>query len=396
MSWFFKPFAQLIAPMSPERFTAELMGQQPARFPGDPLRFAELFDWQELNDLLNLGLEQPPGIRLVKDQLNFVFRHKDASNTPEILRLLQQGATLVLENVERSQPQLSRLLDALSAELLLDCHFNLYLSYPGQIGYPIHYDSHDFLILQIAGSKKWQIFEKTLSDAQIHPQAPRHNQPEWQNLIQTHTLTAGDVLYVPKGFWHQVQAEHEPSLHLTLGLYPDTGIDFLRWLQEQAQTQDAFCKSWPWGPEAGAIETPLQAVKSALEQLLNQPDLLQRYQTQREQRLQRRQIFQLPHLYTQQPWQLEAATHFEVRQQPVCLQLLANGQLELSYTGAQLLFDPAASPLLQELLKGPSFTLAELEQRFAEFKREDLLVVLLPLVQDGLIQPIFPQQPHLS
>ncbi len=43
--------------------------------------------------------------------------------------------------------------DALSDELSSRVMINLYLSSPGVAGFPRHYDTHDFFILQIAGYK---------------------------------------------------------------------------------------------------------------------------------------------------------------------------------------------------------------------------------------------------
>ena len=44
-------------------------------------------------------------------------------------------------------------------------------------------------------------------------------------VIDRFTLSAGEVLYVPSGHVHAARATDEPSLHLTLGLYPLRVLD---------------------------------------------------------------------------------------------------------------------------------------------------------------------------
>ena len=42
-------------------------------------------------------------------------------------------------------------------------------------------------------------------------------------------LEAGDLLYVPRGWWHHVLPEEGPSLHLSIGTYAPTVHDYLSW-----------------------------------------------------------------------------------------------------------------------------------------------------------------------
>ncbi|MGN5478874.1 JmjC domain-containing protein [Cupriavidus basilensis] len=43
----------------------------------------------------------------------------------------------------------------------------------------------------------------------------------------------GDILFVPKGTWHDVVAIGEPSLHLTISIVYATVSDYARWLLDQ-------------------------------------------------------------------------------------------------------------------------------------------------------------------
>ncbi|MFD7026561.1 JmjC domain-containing protein [Streptomyces sp. NPDC059917] len=46
-------------------------------------------------------------------------------------------------------------------------------------------------------------------------------------------LTPGDVLYLPRGWWHAVSADQgTAALRLTFGLATQTGAEFLGWLRD--------------------------------------------------------------------------------------------------------------------------------------------------------------------
>jgi hypothetical protein len=61
--------------------------------------------------------------------------------------------------------------------------------------------------------------------------------------VWTGTLTAGQVMHIPRGWWHQATREHRGegySLHATFGLTQRTGIDYLTWITDQARADVRF------------------------------------------------------------------------------------------------------------------------------------------------------------
>ena len=51
-------------------------------------------------------------------------------------------------------------------------------------------------------------------------------------------LEAGDLLYIPRGWWHVAMPLDEPTLHLTVGVNNLTGADFLRWFADRLRRVD--------------------------------------------------------------------------------------------------------------------------------------------------------------
>lgn len=406
MTLFHHPLRQLLSPLSPAEFGREVFGRQPWHLPGDAQRFEELFDWEALNQLLNLSLssDASPSLRIFKDSRNFIFK-KASENLQSILAHLRQGSTLILENIDKYDARLARFLDALSDELATETRINLYLSYPGTQGYPCHFDTHDFFILQIYGHKLWDVYPATIpaplapSPAFMSPGEPvgaEHRPPPESAKLMQIRLQPGDVLYVPKGFWHQALAEQEPSLHLTVGMYFKHGIDFLQWLVNELRELPAFRQPLPFVtkqdlPAAASEASPWQLQLGQLQQALGafmaQPELIQRFHQAGFTAMPRRQAFFLPHQYAVSVAELSKWQSFRVISQPHYLFSRAEGLLELSYARQKLSFAPAARELLAFMLARESFTRIELTSRFSAFDWQDILQVLLPLVQDGLIVP---------
>ena len=98
------------------------------------------------------------------------------------------------------------------------------------------------MIVQVAGRKRWVLY----GDAPVIPgvatakaDAPAV-EPVWDQALEE-----GDLLYIPRGWRHAAVPLAEPTLHLTLICRNNSGIDFLRWLQEELQVNTLFQQDLP-------------------------------------------------------------------------------------------------------------------------------------------------------
>lgn len=402
--------AALLAPCSSVVFAQDIFAQKPLYLSGQahpegPGRFEALFNWQALNDLLNFTPRLK--IRIHYQGLNY-FYTPGAENLGEAVMRLRQGGTLILERVDQAHGPLAHFADALSDEIATPVQINLYLSYPGHAGYPAHYDLHDFFILQIAGQKLWDVYPATLPypldvpasfkvpgmPLEPHAQAPDDSQKLLQALMQP-----GDLLYVPKGFWHKALAQHSPSLHLTVGLRKQTGLDLTEWLLQHLRDSELLRAPLPWVskndlPAHSGAASPYQArfdkIRATLTELLQNPELLARFHQDSYLNLERRQGFDLPWLYLRDAAEITPAQHFRVRRIPHKLYLNPQQMLELAFPRNNLLFAAAAEPLLRFVFARTAFSGTELQQAFPDHGWPALSGVLLPLIQEGLLSPQSP------
>lgn len=238
-------------------------------FNGHADRLKEFFSWSRLNDSLN-SLRLPSGsVRLFKDGNSLSY-----TSALDLIRETKGGATLIFDDLDRHDAKLGRCIDGIEGELGFPARANLYLSYPETQGFYAHYDTHAFLILQISGSKEWAIYEQREEAPLYHQKQHRRLEASELRLAERVLLNQGDVLFVPKGQWHDATAKGGPSVHLTLGLFAPTGIDFANWLVDELRG-DLSCRlDFPWGnsPTArgdsaidAALQEAISRVKSSLE-----------------------------------------------------------------------------------------------------------------------------------
>ena len=48
-------FRNLLSPITPEAFIQNYLGQKPLYIPGNRDKFSGMFDWADLNQIINLG-----------------------------------------------------------------------------------------------------------------------------------------------------------------------------------------------------------------------------------------------------------------------------------------------------------------------------------------------------
>jgi len=202
--------------------------------PGTPTKFDHLFGWADLTHLLNTSPIPHPTMRLsLKGEL------LDAADTIAVVAQCRAGATMIINTIHLFDEKIGRFAAQLGRDIAEPINVNMYLSQPSKPAFNRHYDIHDVFILQISGKKGWAVYSQTvefpLFEMKFHGATP-----PIEACIET-VLTPGDVLYIPRGHWHEATAADEQSLHLTVGIDAHTGIDFLTWVVNELR-EDAPCR----------------------------------------------------------------------------------------------------------------------------------------------------------
>ncbi|MFI8405152.1 cupin domain-containing protein [Streptomyces sp. NPDC085463] len=247
-----------------------------------------LFSYDTLNHLIATHRMEPPRMRLSADgQMLPADRYAESVTTrratvwrrtqpAELHQRLAEGASLVLDAVDELHEPVTDLAAALEQHLRTRVQVNAYASWTPTEGFGVHWDDHDVLVVQIAGAKRWRLFGPTRVKPMYQDVAAPEPPP--QTPLAELVLTAGDVLYLPRGWWHAVTADQgEPSLHLTCGMTPHTGADLIAFATDRLRASITVRSDLPLHADPETQAAYLAVLRKELDALLGDREVLEAY-----------------------------------------------------------------------------------------------------------------------
>ncbi len=249
-----------IEPLDAARFLTEHWERQPLVVPrGEVGRFDDLLSAQDVERLITETGIRLPAFRLVKAGETVAGYTADLSWRPSpftgvadvrrVLEEFEQGATIVLQGLHHLWLPLARYCRHLEAFFGHPVQANAYFTPAGSQGLPVHHDTHEVISLQVAGSKRWLVYEPVL-------ELPLKNQRYRSALgapgepIIDITQHAGDTLYLPRGWLHQALTSDEDSLHITIG------VNVRRWVDEARVELEAAEEDLPFRQTIDSDDPP--------------------------------------------------------------------------------------------------------------------------------------------
>jgi bifunctional lysine-specific demethylase and histidyl-hydroxylase NO66 len=232
-----------VEPLPVEAFLAEHWERTPLVVPrGEPGRFDDLLSERDVERLVTQTGLRTPAFRLVKAgetvtgyTTDLPWRPSPFSGVADVRRVLEEferGATIVLQGLHHLWFPLARYCRHLEAFLGHPVQANAYYTPAGSQGLPVHHDTHEVISLQVAGEKRWLVYEPVL-ELPLKDQRYRSALGEPGEPVHDVVLRAGDTLYLPRGWLHQALTSDSDSLHITVG------INVRRWVDEARAELDA-------------------------------------------------------------------------------------------------------------------------------------------------------------
>jgi ribosomal protein L16 Arg81 hydroxylase len=204
-----------------------------------PNFYERLMPASDLEGIISDSDGRYPAIRLAKGGAYFApevythtVKHGDESfvGIPDVKKISEEyrrGATIALPVIHRRWKALGVLCDQLQAGLDHPVHANVYITPGNAEGFTPHYDVHEVFVLQIAGKKRWSIYAPVIElphrSQRFTPQAYSGQAP-----IKEIEMSAGDLLYLPRGFLHSTTTSDSFSAHVTIGITVFTWADLLK------------------------------------------------------------------------------------------------------------------------------------------------------------------------
>ncbi len=387
---------KILAPVTAEEFFGKYAFTEPLFVRGWVDKFKSLFTWSSLNRILSYNRYDPLRMHLNKEgtgehELPFTHRVENVRgediariDVPALYRHLGEGATLVVDAVNEMDPQVATLSEELAAVFSTSRSTTvLFASFGHTPGFSTHWDSRDVFALQVEGQKHWTVYEPSQVAPLDRGDASIPGCGEPGPLVWEGTTRRGDLLYVPRGWWHEVKTTDSPSLHLAVGISPPKGLDFISWLVEELRSESFMRKDIPRFAGTEALEEYRRSLVSIITNRLDASCVDDFFAAQR--------AHTLPQTHVCLPLGVgprhASPTPLHRIRMVTPLLAVAGGDhsLVLRSGGRETTVPSWALPLIERLAAGASAPVAELADAVGDVPMEDVCGLVAALIERGLV-----------
>lgn len=163
------------------------------------------------------------------------WKGKTPTNAAQACALLEAGCTVGVRHAHEIDESIARLARGFHDDFLSPVDIHIYATPPGFAGFSWHYDAEEVFILQTRGAKDWFLRKNTVNPWPLVETLPADMQYQREIMPLFHcSLSAGDWLYIPAGYWHRTEARQEStdvSVSLSIGIKAHTGVDVFDFLR---------------------------------------------------------------------------------------------------------------------------------------------------------------------
>lgn len=230
-------------PLGWSAFEKDILGQRFFHFQGDAKDGRLAFSWEALNTLLSQeGLWTFDTLKLAQngeilDARQYCHQGLDRQGhlkwLPDLGKVMawwQQGAGLVCNDTSTLWPSLKRMSHDLAHTFGAQVLANIYATSGESPAFAPHFDTHDVWAFQISGEKTWYLYGQApnpVNHSLFNDLDKAHHMAHKGERSATLVTKPGDVLYIPRGLYHDACAKEGASLHVTFSVTRPTGLDVI-------------------------------------------------------------------------------------------------------------------------------------------------------------------------
>jgi ribosomal protein L16 Arg81 hydroxylase len=253
----------LIAPLTEAEFLTHIR-ERTAAFvrTSEAHRFESLLDWDDLNHLVQNGVYPIEELRVresIPIPTSFYIKGGRLDSSA-FSSLMNRGADLILNRLDKYVPRLCRLCHQLAEQTGEQVTAEAIVT-SGKEDARQRVETKDICVLQIAGSKRWELcgppIISPLNDMSVPP-APQ-SAPFFDEVLST-----GDFLFVPAGCWRRCENGPGRSLEVYIVLEPPCGRDVVTWLTSQLTADETFTAPLIGYTDPSALASHEAALKARL------------------------------------------------------------------------------------------------------------------------------------
>jgi ribosomal protein L16 Arg81 hydroxylase len=248
----------LVEPLTEAEFFSLVRERKLAFLPGsDPSRFETLLNWEALNQLLEGTTFPIQQLRVLRESTpipSILYIKQGHVSSEALSSLLKQGVSLIFNQLEKHVPALRALCKNIARQTSEQISAAaIVTSGPGG-ALECHCDEPDLVILQIAGTKRWQVFGPSAVVGR-----PPEGPPGFDRVLQP-----GDFLFLPAQHWHHCENGPYRSLHLSILFQPPNGWHLMATLASQLSSDEIFTRPLTRYSSPETLATHEAALKTRL------------------------------------------------------------------------------------------------------------------------------------
>ena len=204
-----------------------------------------------------------------------------SNNRPDVdkvQKLVSKGASIILNDIEKYNTNLLKISDELQRLTQGRCQGNLYFSMASHKAFGPHFDLHDVFAFHFEGEKVWNIYEN-IEDSPINHHFFHISSEERikraGKLVEQVTLKPGDLLYIPRGQYHDALASKNGAIHVAFGLTYFKPIDLMSSLWEKFILNDFMRQDIQLNPNKNDLKEILDKFSKEIADIITSEDTLE-------------------------------------------------------------------------------------------------------------------------
>lgn len=280
-------FARLLSPITVDEFFDSYYEKKPVHIQGTPEKVEKICSWTEFNDLIQMtGIWSDQNFKMVIDTER-VAANDFCDRAPsrdgmsvympashKVRKQMDRGASIVLDVIETLTPGIRSVTEALEMALATRISCNAYCSQNQRRAFPSHFDTMEVFALHIEGKKSWRVYENHFEAPMESPGfnqtsfSPDYHEKAKGGLLMEIDMKPGDLLYLPKGWYHDALASSEACLHLSFSTAQPTGLNFMSWFVRGLDDIPLFREPMPPHDDIAAHDAHIAKLKDVLADVL--------------------------------------------------------------------------------------------------------------------------------
>ena len=201
---------------------------------------------------------------------------KTSPDPLKVANYIKKGASLVLNDLIYLSRETQFLADDLQIITNGKCQANLYFSMQSHQAFAPHYDTHDVFALHCEGEKVWNIYENFEQDPINHPifkNSLDERTKKSGKIIDQILLKPGDLLYLPRGQFHDALASKNGAIHIAFGITYMKPLDLFQYYWENYIINEYFRSDIKELNSMSQVKETHSKIAKELNKIINNSDL---------------------------------------------------------------------------------------------------------------------------